>query len=136
MKIYLASSFANKELVQELANELEQEGHKITTEWWHTDFKKTIFKPDAEWYADEKILAISQRNFNGIREADALILVANQTPVKYNGANIELGFALALNKQCFSIGYLERSAMYVPVIQCKTKTELLSRLKKLSPLHD
>lgn len=128
MKFYLASSFSLVSLVQELADILRQEGHEITTEWWHTDFKQVVQKPDADWYEDERVLAISKRNFDGIERADALILVAGKTPKKFNGANIELGFALALGKMCYSVGALEKSAMYCPVRQFSTADELLSAL--------
>ena len=128
MKFYLASSFKNKVKVEQVAYYLTKRGHTITTQWWHTDFKKTVSGNDAEWYADERVQAISKRNFKGIEDAEVLILVARKEPVKYNGANIELGYALALGKPCYSLGYLERSAMYCPVIKCKAIDELLVKI--------
>lgn len=47
MNIYLASSFANKSLVEEANKILTENGHHITTEWWHTDFKQAIQKPNS-----------------------------------------------------------------------------------------
>jgi nucleoside 2-deoxyribosyltransferase len=130
MKFYLASSFKNIIVVQLVANYLRELGHEITTEWWHTDFKQSIQKPDAEWYIDERVQAIAKRNFDGIKKADAIILIANLEPCKFNGANIELGYALALGKICYSIGKLERSAMYVPVKQFETIEALASSLNR------
>jgi nucleoside 2-deoxyribosyltransferase len=124
--IYLASSFANVNLVEFAAKYLTERGHHITTEWWHTDFKQAIQKPDVEWYKDEKVQFISKRNFKGITDADVLVLIGHpREPRKYNGANIELGFALALGKQCYSIGCLERSAMYCSVKQLEGIEELV-----------
>lgn len=116
MKVYLASSFDLVTYVSDIAKSLESHGHKITVKWWHKDFKKAIQKPDDEWYKDGQVQDISRRNFEGIETADCLILVAHPNePKKFNGANIELGYALALKKPCFALGKLERSAMYVPI---------------------
>jgi len=116
MKVYLASSFELIKYVQDINHALETHGHKVTVQWWHKDFKKAVQKPENEWYEDREVQEISRRNFSGIEEADCLILVAHPTePRKFNGANIELGYALALKKPCLALGKLERSAMYVPV---------------------
>jgi nucleoside 2-deoxyribosyltransferase len=133
MKFYLASSFKNAKKVNWIAEYLLSCGHKITTVWWHTDFKQVIDKSDADWYNDEQVKAISKRNFDGITAADALILVGTNEPCKYNGANIELGYALALGKECYSVGCLERSAMYVPVKKFANIFILLDYLEETSP---
>ena len=116
MKLYLASSFDLVKYVIDIHKVLVSHGHQVTVEWWHKDFKKAIDKPEDAWYQDSQVQQISERNFAGIRDADCLLLVAHPTePKKFNGANIELGYALALEKPCFALGKLERSAMYMPV---------------------
>ena len=117
VKVYLASSFELVKTLKNVARILENHGYAITVKWWVRDYKK-IDLPDEEWYTRDDVKAISERNFKGIRKADILILVAgNDKARKFNGANIELGYALALRKPCYSMGKLERSAMYVPVLK-------------------
>jgi len=132
MKVYLASSFELKDRVEELCVILEQNGHEITMKWWHYDYKQ-IDVPDETWYCLEKVKQISQRNFEGIKNADALVLVSARTPRTFNGANIELGYAIALGKKCYSLGKLQRSAMYVPIFQCMDTEDLLRCLVLCKP---
>jgi len=127
MKVYLASSFDLIRKVKAIAETLKEKGHTVTVEWWHRDYKKLPLA-DVDWYEDIKVKAISKRNFQGIREADIFVLVApTTTSKKFNGANIELGYALALEKPCFSVGHLQRSAMYVSVTKCDSIEEILER---------
>ncbi len=137
MKVYLASSFDLIKKVEALAKVIKEKGHTVTVEWWHKDYKKLPLA-DVDWYEDTRVTAISKRNFRGIREADIFVLIApTLTSKKFNGANIELGYALALGKPCYSVGRLQRSAMYVPVIKCESMEEVLERCmctsKKPSP---
>jgi len=128
MKIYIASSFELLPYVKEIAETLENLGHTITRKWWTFDYK-TINIPDKEWYKLQEVKKCSLLNFKAIQETDCLLLVAHPfVPKKFNGANIELGYALALGKPCFSIGKLQRSAMYVPVTKCKDLKEFLKWL--------
>lgn len=129
MKLYLASKFALKEKVEMLASVLKAEGHEITVEWWLKDWKQSGAS-DEEWYEEPSTKSISERNFNGIRKADACILVCpDDGPTKFNGANVEIGFALALGKRCYSVGSLDRSAMYLNVIRCRDIDELMKKMK-------
>jgi len=127
MKVYLASSFDLIKKVEASAKVLREKGHAVTVEWWRKDYKKLPLA-DADWYEDPRVAAISERNFRGIRETDIFVLIApTLTSKKFNGANIELGYALALEKPCYSVGRLKRSAMYVPVIKCGSIEEVLER---------
>jgi nucleoside 2-deoxyribosyltransferase len=129
MKFYLASSFNLIEKVKITAEFLKERGHIITIEWWKYDYKKLDLS-DKEWYKDNRVTNISSRNFGGIREAEVFILVADsEKSKKFTGANIELGYAIALGKACYSIGLLERSAMYVPVEQYNSIEQVLSRVE-------
>jgi len=132
MKVYLASSFSLIQKVEASAEVLREKGHIVTVEWWHKDYKKLPFA-DVDWYEDPRVIAISERNFRGIREADIFVLIApTLTSKKFNGANIELGYALALGKPCYSVGCLQRSAMYAPVTKCDSVEEVLERCGKQS----
>jgi nucleoside 2-deoxyribosyltransferase len=127
-KFYIASSFSLKEKVLKLAKALEEEGHEVIHDWWNFDYK-TIDLPDNEWYRHPKVTGISLKNFSAIDKADGVILVApDQECKKFNGANIEVGYALAQGKEVLSVGVLERSAMYVPVNQYATIEDLINDL--------
>lgn len=124
MNVYLASCFELKEQVISVARNLKEMGHHITREWWHYDFKQ-IQVPDKKWYKEPNVKSVAEANFKAVANSDILILIADpKKPKKFNGANIELGYALALGKQCYSLGKLERSAMYVPVKRCQSLSEI------------
>jgi len=125
MKFYLASDFELKQRVVLVAEYLKSANHSITREWWHYDFKQ-LELPDKIWYKEHNVVDVSKRNFQAIRECDVFLIVAHHKKArKFNGANIELGYALALGKPCFSLGRLQRSAMYVPVVKCSNINEVL-----------
>lgn len=134
-KIYLASSFALIPKVAEVSNFLESCGHKITTKWWeigkdyiniHSEKDDTLHPEN--FYGHPKCKMIFDRDYKGIENCQILVLVAGDIPSKFNGANIELGIAYALNKTCFSIGKIENSALYFPLIKCKNLKELDKRI--------
>lgn len=128
-KIYLASSFKLLDKIEFVADILKDERYEITREWWHHDFKK-IDKTGEEWYRDERVEQVCKDNFDAIEEADALVLVCpDDEPMKYNGANIELGYAHAKKKPTFAVGELKLSAMYVPVYRTPDTPSLLRTLK-------
>lgn len=134
LDIYLASSFDLIDTVQVICEILEEEGHTILVKWWSSHGfdmwdKKVSLDSDA-FYTDPICGKIYEVDFNGVKKADALVLVgAAVAPILFNGANVELGMALAYGKPCYSIGKLKSSAMYHPVIKCKDTEELIQALK-------
>lgn len=134
MWIYLASSFKLATRVEHLATALELSGHKITRKWWKRDFKTTLGEmSDEEWYAREEVRDVCKANFDAIDRADVVILVCPiQEPTKFNGANIEVGYAIAKGKLVLSFGALERSGMYSPVKRCATRPELFAAFPRAS----
>ena len=83
------------------------------------------------WYNHPDVVAISKKNFDAIDEADAVLLVCpDDLPIRFNGANIEVGYAIAKGKPVYSIGKLQRSAMYVPVKRLNTIDDFLKEVKK------
>lgn len=124
MKIYIASSFRFTEQVRELARQLEKRLHTITCRWWLVDYKIALDIADNDqWFSQPIIRTIYARSFKAIADADLLILVAPEA-TRFNGANIEVGIALALHKPVVCLGELERSAMYEPLIRCPTMADL------------
>lgn len=135
MKVYLASSFNLANRVEAVANQLKSLGHTITLEWWHTDLKRLEMSDDA-WYDFSVIEDVYNRNLKAINEADVVILIApEERPKKFNGANIEIGYAIANNKPVYSVGKLERSAMYAPVEKYSSLKELMVTLCTNDVIH-
>ncbi len=134
MKVYLASSFDMIPTVEEVAEYLEMLGHSITVKWWSRDGfdlrDKNADQTTDGFYKDPVCEMIFWRDYQGVADSDAFVIVAGDIPKKFNGANVEYGMAIALKKPCFSLGSLENSAMYFPVIKCKALSELGDKLFK------
>jgi nucleoside 2-deoxyribosyltransferase len=132
MKIYLASSFSLIPKIKRVVELLELFEIGITVRWWERLQLKMEFaklSPE-EFYAHPECKFAFERDYLGIQEADAVVLVADDTPRRYNGANIEVGIAYALGKPVFSVGVLENSAMYYKVKRCSDISGLIEELRK------
>lgn len=132
MRFYLASSFDMRARVQVVCDELEAAGHVVPVQWWdHTASSheaKGAPGSDDEFYRRRDVQATAARDFGGVTVCEAFILVAHPTEVrKFNGAMVELGYALALGKPCFALGRLDRSAMFAHVQRVESVKEALAR---------
>ncbi len=130
MKVYVASSFDLRSKVQEISDLLEREDIEITRKWWFKDFKTAFGEiGDDEWFEKPEIHELAGKNFAAIDAADAVVLVcADNESRKFVGANVEVGYAIAKGKPVYSVGKLERSAMYAPVKRRTTGVELVQGL--------
>ena len=145
MKIYVASSFKLIPIVESVVEALEDAGHTITEKWWDRAYKtkdlglidtqklKKIYDDldPSEFYSKKETSKSYVLDLRGIEDSDAFVFVADYSPKKFTGANIELGYALALGKDCLSVGELENSVMYSGVLKCKTVSSVLECLEKL-----
>jgi nucleoside 2-deoxyribosyltransferase len=130
MKVYIASDFGHRNDVLVLEAELERRGHEITCKWWMIDYKTSLkIESDDRWFSQPIIRTIYRRSLKAIEDADMLILVSPEQ-IKFNGANVEIGMALGLNKTVVCLGKLCRSAMYEPVIRCPTMDDLKNVLRE------
>jgi len=142
VKFYLASSFDLVDKVEKVSKSIEGYGHSITVKWWSRVYdipnegkvKTTILKkryekldPD-EFYNRPETRRSYLDDFKGVVNADVFIFVADEIPRKYNGANVELGIALANNIMCFSIGNLETSPLYYDVLKRNSIEDILKEL--------
>lgn len=134
MKIYLASSFDQKDKVERISKILEDLGHEIVVKWWYIDFKEKVnINDDDEWYDHPDIKMVKERNYKALLESDACILVCpDDKPKAFNGANLEIGFALGKGIPCFSIGKQARSGMYGDVKRSSNINELIKNLQSLT----
>ncbi len=145
MKIYVASSFKLVENVKSAVEALEKAGHEITVKWWdrmydipgERDQVATMelkaryegLSPD-EFYERRETFVSFASDYWGVKEADVFLFVADSVPRKFNGANVELGIAISDRKPCFSIGELETSVLYYPVIRCSDIGEVIRILEE------
>lgn len=142
MKIYVASSFSLIPKVEQVVSALEKVGHKITVKWWKRIYqtenlgsvdtqklKKLLndLDPD-EFYSRPEVKKTFMVDLQGIEDAECFVLVADDVPRNYGGANIELGYAMGCGKDCFSIGVLANSALYWAVKRCETIPELIFKI--------
>lgn len=165
MRVYLASSFDLIERVQEVATALEEAGHTITVKWWDRVYDipgegrvptrelkaRDEGLDDLAFYSRPETRKSSEDDIQGVLDSDVLILVADEKPRKFNGANIELGIAIGVNlilqlqaltggpyrcyglyapgpKLILSLGRLEISPLYLPVKRCQALEEVLELL--------
>jgi len=126
MKVYLASRFTLIPQVESVASILECRGHEITCKWWSREYqipgegkvKTTVLKERTRTLSAEAFYKLPDTRFSyladlqGIKDADAFIFVAGYDLHPFNGANVELGIALALGKPCYIYGRLPLSVMY------------------------
>ncbi len=142
MKFYLASSFKLIDKVEAAAQIIEGWGHSITEKWWKRPYQveglgvvetadlKEIYDKltPEEFYAKPETRMSFDKDYLGILNADVFLFVADDKPRKYNGANVELGIALAESKFCACIGVLEKSVLYCTVKRFKAVEEVLDYL--------
>lgn len=120
-KFYLASSFKLIHRVQKITDLLEAYGHTITEKWWDreyetghtTELKKRYDKlRPGVFYQLKETEKSYMLDFQGIKDCDIFIFVADDKARRYNGACVELGIALAYGKPCYLLGSLENSVMF------------------------
>ena len=109
MKFYIASRFANKDRVLEMAGKLEELGHSWSFNWT----RHQSIKP----YSENKELAeqFGVDDFEGVLDADIFIILGDEAG---SGMYVELGAAMASNAlkggvKIYSIGeYNERTPFH------------------------
>lgn len=105
-KVYIASH--SKEQAVILANTLLSDNSldiNIISSWIYQPFNPTIT------YSDEEKIDIAMTDFNEVSNCDILILIAGNE--KYSGGKfVEIGIALALNKNIFILGRRENMLLW------------------------
>lgn len=145
MKVYIGSSFSLIDKVEQVADLVESFGHEITEKWWkrvyqveglgktQTNNLKKVYDGLTwdEFFAKSETSASFIKDFHGVKNADAMIFVADDKPRKFNGASIEAGIAIGDDKPVYLLGELQTSVMFASMIKCVDKMELIGRLQRL-----
>jgi len=116
MKVYIATSFHDKERAIFVASLLKENGHEITCPWWLSKV------PTAE----EAI-----KDIQSIRECD-VILGLFEKPFVYKGAIFELGIAYILGKSIIIVGEELDSMVFMLLpefVQVKSVDKAMKLLK-------
>lgn len=92
-KIYVASSFLNKDLASRLMGDLREAGHSITHDWT-TESTNGMAPIERAVYLEE----CAREDLQGVLDCDTLVLIDHP---KARGAYTEFGAALALGKRIF-----------------------------------
>ena len=89
MKFYIASKLENYAQVKKLSEKLKSAGWVHTYDW---TVHGSVRESDAELLKE-----VAKKEFNGVKDADVVIVLTPQG----RGTHIELGMAIALNKQIY-----------------------------------
>lgn len=105
--------------VQRACDALEARGHVVAVKWWNLEGEahkaKTAPISESQFYGSDAVQATAARDFGGVATCDVLVIITDGPARKFNGASVELGYALAMGKECFALGTLDRSAMFAHV---------------------
>lgn len=100
MKIYIASTWENKEAVVRLMDELIGAGHEITLDWTtHEMF---------EWRGEEEKRQIAagwaKDDIDAVKQSDAVVVLLHNVDKIRTGCSAEMGAGLALGKRVIVYG--------------------------------
>jgi len=87
MKFYIGGMWNDKPHIQQCIAALRSMGHILTHDW-------TTYEADPT----NKLANCAVRDIDGVRQADVVIAIMNDSKYAYRGTFTELGCALALNK--------------------------------------
>lgn len=101
MKLYVAGKYEEREQISKFMDELRAQGHTITCDW------------TSHVYATREVhTSYCLDDLKGVKDCAAYIGVFENAN-RYRGALVELGAALALNKDCFIIGHAEDDCIFM-----------------------
>ncbi len=117
-------------LVEHLSNELMDRGYIITAFWWKWHGKQQLkLLAREDFYIDNRIKFIKKRDLFAIDECDILVLLADPNEeLDFNGANFELGYAVAKGKKVYIIGKLGLCALYSGIMFFSDINEFLEHI--------
>lgn len=98
MKVYIATSFRNRELARQVRAWVESQGHESTARWIDTHLEEMdLMTPE-----DQAQEALS--DLTDISGSDLVLLVTLGEPSSTGGMHFEAGYAYALGKDITVLG--------------------------------
>lgn len=109
MKLYLASSFSDRDVLRSWADDLRRAGHIVTSRWLSGSHDIV------EHSGDERRLA--EEDFEDVEAADTLVLFV---PVngRRGGCHVEFGLALAWGKRLIIVPSRSNVFHWLPTVEC------------------
>jgi hypothetical protein len=126
MRIYIASSFLNKENVRIARDLCVSAGHTITFDWTSEDAGERTGLELANYLSNAAL-----KDYNGARTADVLIVLHDD---RGRGMATEFGIALGLGIPVFIVGaydptgHMRNIFYHLHVNHCASIVEVLERL--------
>lgn len=103
MKIYIAGRYSRRDEFREIAKQLEEMGHEVTSRWLQEDEPLNSHMGDhtPDWYAKT-----AQIDLEDIDNAAAVLFYAEDPKVgtPRGGRHVEFGYAIAKGKFIYVVG--------------------------------
>jgi len=114
MKVYIATSFHDKEYVKQVAMILDEAGHTITYPWW---------------YSKEATTQEAEKDLQAIEDCNIVLGLFEKLYI-YKGSIFELGIAYAIHRPILIIGN-ELDSMVFMLLPGVTKVKNLKQALKV-----
>jgi len=123
LRVYLAGAFARREVLRELARELEADGCVRSTARWLA----ATSLPDDDDLSEEQRVAWALRNLADIGSSEIVVSLAEPpgSPHRRGGRHAEVGAALALQRPVFLWGAPEHVFHHHVLVSCLATREAL-----------
>lgn len=122
MKVYLATSWVDRDQMPAIADAFTAAGHTITERWW--------LHPDVPGYPDiesEDLENQAIRDFDGVVNADVFVLMNRG---KSEGKAVETGIALTMCHRIIVVGKRSNIFHYMPEVEfAETSDDVLDLLR-------
>jgi hypothetical protein len=96
MKMYIAGSYDERDLIRVMAELAEQQGHTITRKWWE-------FEGGDKAYTREQLAELAVGDYFGVVDCDVFVYINGGH--KSEGKAVELGVALGIRISMEATGY-------------------------------
>lgn len=118
MRVYVASSTANIDRVEQAYERLEELGHTITHKW--TLQVRELGDAEDKDLTPQHQHQLAQGDFRGVKNAELVVVLGHPAVC---GALIELGMAIALRKRAWVVGEFPRVPVFFHMGQVTIMTE-------------
>jgi nucleoside 2-deoxyribosyltransferase len=120
-KVYIAGRYSQKVELNGVASLLRDNGHVVTASWLEEDYAPNI---TLDQVPDDDLAQLAVVDIQDIQMADTLAFFSCDpaTPTHRGGRHVEMGVAIALNKQIIVVGPKENIFHYLPGV-CHVQDE-------------
>lgn len=113
MKIYIAGRYSRRDEFREVAKQLEEMGHEVTSQWLDEDVDLNHTMADIQ---PEFATGAALTDLHDIDEAQVVLFFSESKLTPRGGRHVEFGYALAKGKFIYVIGPKENIFHYNPMV--------------------